>query len=226
MDMPTLKTLLSRSTPTEPPGSAGTIPTDATDKAWGAYMTVSRAWKTKTSELTESRSRLAELDQIIGEKNADGIDASADVHARQSAHSLMTQLESAVAVLLQRKQAAEANWTQVKRQAVITADDEANTAFKASVLELEALQRGALKLAVDKVAAARLAVKDRSEGDSGVASALIDFDAWFEVYLRRDCSALIPGGRTYSKTLDEQKKPLSAWVDAVAYAMTYRRKGK
>ncbi len=50
--------------------------------------------------------------------------------------------------------------------------------------------------------------------------------ACFSVYRDRAYSGMTPGGRAYSKTLDEEKKPFSAWIDDVAYAMTQRRKGR
>jgi hypothetical protein len=143
----------------------------------------------------------------------DELDVTDATYAMKQAGDRVRALEVALAVAIQKDEAALADLLHATRQASIEADDEANAAFKESVLELEALLCGEVKRGVDKVAAARLAVKDRSEGDSSVASALID------------CSALIPEGRTYVKNIDEEKRPLSSWVDAVTYAMTYRRKG-
>jgi len=83
---------------------------ESTGNLVGARLTLGRAshaYDTKNAELTEARSTLAHLDQTIGEKGADGIDATADIHERQSLQSLVQQLELAVAALLQRKESAE-----------------------------------------------------------------------------------------------------------------------
>ena len=74
---------------------------ESTATLQGARLTLGRASKaleTKTAELTEARSRLIELEQIVGNKMADGEDASAEVHAMQAAESLVKQLSVAVAV--------------------------------------------------------------------------------------------------------------------------------
>jgi chromosome segregation ATPase len=89
-----------------------------------ALDNVSKAHEMKRAELTEAGAQVEELDRIIGEKNADGLDATAEVLARQAAQSLVTQLHSAVAILSQRKQAAQralTDATRAKSEATIAA---------------------------------------------------------------------------------------------------------
>jgi len=126
----------------------------ATDKAWGAYIVASRAWKTETEKLAGARSDLEQATHTVGEHMADGKDTSAALVAMQAAQSLVTQRESAVAILLQRKQEAEANWTHAKRQAAIETVAEACTRLRSLGPQWEAFLKEASRLAHDTTEAA------------------------------------------------------------------------
>lgn len=83
-----------------------------------ARLTLERAGKAleaKSDELTAARSRVVELDRLIGEKLSDDENADSDTAHRQSMLAHIQQLESVVAVLLQRKNEAEASLQRAKQ---------------------------------------------------------------------------------------------------------------
>ncbi len=179
-----------------------------------------------TVDLDTAQRELAHAEQVLGERMNDGLDATGATDAMKQTGDRVRALQAALTVAKQKDDEAQRALTDATRQTAIAADDEVVAAFKGSALKMEEVLCGEVKRAADELAAALKAVKDRSGGDAGVASSLKDFLLWFPVYRDGACAELIPSGRTYSQVLDEQKKPLSAWADAVAYAMTYRRKGK
>ena len=95
------------------------------DGAQAALERAANTHTTKNDELSEARSRLAELDQIVGEKLADDLDAAPEVLARQSAQARVTQLELAVGILCQRQQDAA---TALKAAEQAAADDAVSSA--------------------------------------------------------------------------------------------------
>lgn len=195
----------------------------------------------KGKQLLRGRTK-ARVESITAENEADRIAAEQVKHTlseqlgnEQDTTETMSELaqiegrirarEAVLAIAVEKDCAAQVALTDATRQAAIAADDEANTAFKESVLELEALLFGAVKPAVDKVAKARLVVRDRSGGDISTGSAILDFDLWFKVYLHRSCAALIPGSDSYVPNIDKEGKRLPDWADAVSYNMRQRRRG-
>jgi hypothetical protein len=179
-----------------------------------------------TTDLAKAHSELAQARQKLGEDMGDGRDTRAAMDELTRAESRVKALEAARTVAQHKD--AEALRTLKDAQLVekIAGDDAVVAALKAAVLELEEGLGGVVKPAADKVGACLQAVKDRSEGNQGVGSALIDFNAWFPVYLDRYCNALIPRGGAYSQVLDRDGKKFSEWVGAIEYAMAARRKGR
>lgn len=217
-----IKSVLTRTPPVFPPASSPASTSDAI--AAQQKKTAAQVERLRV-ELAATERAFTEAETAEGECLVDGRDATAATDARRQADDRVRTVKAALSVAIEKDRIALASLTDATRQAAITAADEANTAFKASVLDLEALLFGELKRAVEKVGVTRQVVIDRSEGGDGVGSAIRDFDLWFLVYRDRACAALVPSGRAYSKTLDEDKKPLSVWADNVAYAMSRRRKG-
>lgn len=188
--MITLKNPFAKSTtPTDP---LETVFVAATDKAWGAYMVASRAWKTETEKLAGARSDLEQATHTVGEHMADGKDTSAALVAMQAAQSLVTQRESAVAVLLQRKQEAEANWTHAKRQAALEAEAAASAALLALAPQWEAFLKEASRLAHATTAAANTLRLRRGNERFGFALAEIRGQA--DLFLGLSMSSLTGTG--------------------------------
>ena len=177
------------------------------------------------AEVDAARTAAARTTQDEGRAIYEGRNSTAEAQAAQQAGHRRAALEAALAIAIQKDDAAQAELLEASRQVEVAIDDEANQELKDSTWELEAVLRGVLNPAVDRVAKARLVVKDRSSADSATGSALRDFDLWFKVYLRRSCAALIPGSDGYSVPIDKEGKRLSDWVDAVIYSFSWRRKG-
>jgi hypothetical protein len=106
----------------------------------GARLTLgraSKAYELKSGELADTSTKLAELDQVIGEKLADDLDATADIHERQRLHARVQQLEAATAVLRQRKDEAEASLKQAGQAAAVESTANALAKNKAVALRID-----------------------------------------------------------------------------------------
>lgn len=111
------------------------------DDLQGARLTLGRAakaYETKHAELVASRTRLAELDQSIGLKIADDIDANMDILERQTVQARIQQLEPATAVLRQRKDDAEVAVQRAERAAQIDQQCTALENLQVVALEIDA----------------------------------------------------------------------------------------
>lgn len=164
-----------------------------------------KAYNVKTAELAEARSRLTELDQNIGEKIADGGDATAEVLARQSAQSLVTQLESAVAVLLQRKQETEAAFkkaTMVEKREALRAKLQ-QLADLGSTVDAQMAENG--RLAAEAI---HVISEIRSFSCDGINKRLVDAVLLFRVKLLDTCEKM-PGCWT-GADLFKKREPWSA----------------
>ena len=181
--------------------------------------------ETLQAEVGTARVALAQAEQALGERMGDELDVTDATDTMKQAGDRVRALEVALAVAIQKDESALADLKDAERQEARAVDDETVAAFQAAVLELEGLLCGALNRAADKVGVTYTAVKDRSGSDTGVTSSLTDFRLWLPVYLHRSCASMIEGGKTYVAVIDKDKKTLSAFAGAVAYAMT-RRKGR
>lgn len=177
-----------------------------------------------TAELDTARADLAHATQAHGGALYEEKDSTEEAAAAQQAGHRVAALEAALAVAIQKDDAAQAELQEAERQAERAADEEANLELKDATRELEAILVGLLKPSVDRVAKARLTVKNRSGADSATGSAIRDFDLWFKVYLHRSCAALIPGSDGYSVHIDKEGKLLRDWADAISYSMRLRRR--
>jgi hypothetical protein len=224
--MLSLKNPFAKSAPAPEPAESSMPAGDRNLKRWEleAGRTRKRV-EELTSQLDTARLPLADAKQLLGERMSEELDTGTAIDELTRAESRVKALDAALTVARQKDAAAQTELNHANRQVASEAEDEAVAVLKASALKMEKLLCGEVKLAADELAAALAAVKDRCPGATGVASRLNDIHTVFLLYRDRACASLVPRGRVYSQVLDKEKKTFSAWVDAVAYAVTYRRQG-
>ena len=213
--------------PTDDPTETGSPLDDAerTVKRWQLERGRTKARvEALQTEVDTARADEKHATQTEGVAIYEGQNSTALANAAQQAGHRLAALEAALAIAIQKDDAAQAELQQAEHQVVVSVDDEANEELKDATRELEAILVGLLNPSVDRVAKARLVVKNRSGADSATGSALRDFDLWFKVYLHRSCAALIPGSDGYSVPIDKEGKLLRDWADAVIYNMKRRRR--
>lgn len=216
-----IKSVLTRTPPAFPPASSPASTSDAI--AAQQKKTAAQVERLRV-ELAAAERAYTEAETAEGECLVDGRDATNATDARRKADDRVRAVKAALSVAMTKNQAALADLANANLQASIAADDAVVAAAKASAMKMETLLFGELKLRADELAAALQAVIDRSASDSGVGSARTDLGLWFPRYLHRACVSLIRDGQLHAEVID--KEPFSSWVDKVAYAMTYRRKGR
>jgi chromosome segregation ATPase len=123
-----------RAAPVEHNQAESTATLQGAQKALGR---ANKALETKTDELKAAQVRLSELDLAIGQTLADDGDASADIQERQSLQSRIQQLESATAVLRQRRAEADAALKNDERGVAASAIVEARMSLLALAPEWE-----------------------------------------------------------------------------------------
>lgn len=121
--------------PAEPPSTLS--PAARAKGAQLALGRASKAYDTKAAELTAARSQLAHLDQTIGEKGADGLDVTLDLHERQRLQSLVQQLELAVSILRQRQEDAATSLKEAELSMAVDAEANALSQNKAVGLRVD-----------------------------------------------------------------------------------------
>ena len=121
-------------------------------KANARRSDIDKQWQDTTAKLAEARTHLAHCEIACGQKIADGEDATAESAALQSAESAVKQFESAVAILWQRKEDADAASRDAARQAAVEAAVQAVAEVKSACEEMDQLILSIGKVAVDKIA--------------------------------------------------------------------------
>jgi hypothetical protein len=182
---------------------------ESTGTLVGARLTLGRANKaleTKTDELKASQVRLSELDLAIGQTLADDGDASADIQERQSLQSRIQQLESATAVLRQRKQDAENAVTKTERAAKEDAKVAALARLKAVGVKVDQLLVALEHLVNEEIMPGIDEVRSAVGNQNFIIVLQLEFERLLLYAVRR----LVPKGNVAGRCLLYDK-----WSDAI-----------
>jgi aminopeptidase N len=156
-----IKSVLTRTPPTFPPAPAAQASTP--DAVWKTKAKV----ESLRAEVEAARLTLAQAEQAVGDRLVEGLDVTAATDTMKQAGDRVRVLESALAVAIQKDEAAQAELKQAERQMASDAEDAASARVLARAAEGEAIlktvRRFALDLAADQQVLGEIRKKNGTE---------------------------------------------------------------
>jgi hypothetical protein len=214
-----IKSVLTRTPPTFPPATADQASTPDAVKAQVAKKQKELSQgKTRArveslrAELEAARHTLAQAERAVGDQLVEGLDATVATDTMKQASDRVRVLESALAVAIQKDEAAQADLKEAERQVAIDAEAAARASLNALAPRgeelLAAVNQYCAELARDKEAVrlARLAI-----GDERHSIDVAELARQFELFAARAANPLTGQGLLPSRLMR-----FSSWSDCLA----------